>query len=508
MRGTMFVYGTAAGAIFLLLPFFAHAQKEYAVHMNQNTFQPSRIEIEQGETVVFINDDASPHWVASNVHPTHTLYPNSDIRSCGTEDEAQIFDSCRGLEKDEEYRFTFTKVGAWGFHDHLNPTMTGSIVVRSSSPTDASEQEGSRELSFVKKLQARLLGGWYHLFSEAGEERLREINLVQVTKRDDDLEFWMRVFGYHAIFDALEVDANDPLKQTDKKNANLQAGECHTEAHFAGRMAYKLYGISALNENILDTRCAFGFYHGIIEMSLGGSGTDETIRAFVEKCEAYGDDFLRTTFCMHAVGHGLMVYYGSDLPRVIQKCSELIEPLAGKRMCYHGAFMENSFEALGIGISGHSTSWIDPKDPDFHCTSTAIVQDSHVQEMCYVGQSLIWGRSKNRFDEEKAIAGCERVPIDARKMCFTGIGFNIAFPLGSGTLGNDEIVRRCGTSPTSDDKENCISGALFMRSTHWWTFVGFKDPVFCSALGKNDPEECDKFVREKFSWLKLEQPAR
>lgn len=89
-------------------------------------FDPKEIVIVAGKTVTFVNRSTRPFSVASNVHPTHTLYPESSDSDC----LGSTFDACGGVPSGSTWSFTFTKVGTWGFHDHLNPTRTGSVVVK------------------------------------------------------------------------------------------------------------------------------------------------------------------------------------------------------------------------------------------------------------------------------------------------------------------------------------------------------------------------------------------
>ena len=103
------------------------------VRITSSGFEPKELTISQGETVTFVNQDSVEHWPASDNHPTHTLYPGSDIKICfgGTEEEkSQIFDACKGLARGEEYSFTFNKLGAWGYHDHKKSDLTGTIIVK------------------------------------------------------------------------------------------------------------------------------------------------------------------------------------------------------------------------------------------------------------------------------------------------------------------------------------------------------------------------------------------
>lgn len=104
-------------------------QKENVVEITSSGFNPSTINIKKGEMIKFVNKDSSEHWPASAFHPTHKIYPGSGIEKCGTEEESEIFDVCKGLRKDESYSFTFNNRGSWNYHDHLNPSSKGVVVV-------------------------------------------------------------------------------------------------------------------------------------------------------------------------------------------------------------------------------------------------------------------------------------------------------------------------------------------------------------------------------------------
>ncbi len=105
------------------------AASEKTVEITAAGFSPNPLTIKAGDTVTFVNKDTAQHWPASAVHPAHTVYPGSDINKCGTAEAATIFDSCNGLATGETFEFTFTHVGSWKYHDHLNPSLWGTIVV-------------------------------------------------------------------------------------------------------------------------------------------------------------------------------------------------------------------------------------------------------------------------------------------------------------------------------------------------------------------------------------------
>lgn len=103
---------------------------ENVIEMTASGFSPDTITVSAGETVTFVNKDTVKRWPATDIHPTHTVYPGSDIKACfNGGDSSGMFDSCRGLEPGETYSFTFTEVGTWDYHDHLKARFTGTVVV-------------------------------------------------------------------------------------------------------------------------------------------------------------------------------------------------------------------------------------------------------------------------------------------------------------------------------------------------------------------------------------------
>lgn len=94
---------------------------KHEIEITSSGFSPRLSTIGMGDTVVFVNKDAAPHWPASDIHPTHGVYPEKG--GC----IGSKFDACRGLAPEERYEFTFFQHGNWCFHDHLNPGLTGCV---------------------------------------------------------------------------------------------------------------------------------------------------------------------------------------------------------------------------------------------------------------------------------------------------------------------------------------------------------------------------------------------
>lgn len=86
------------------------------VERSDSGFSPASVTVKKGTAVKFINKSSTPMSVASDPHPTHTNYPEFD----------QYKSTFKGKS---EYDFTFEKVGTWGYHNHLNPSQTGTVMV-------------------------------------------------------------------------------------------------------------------------------------------------------------------------------------------------------------------------------------------------------------------------------------------------------------------------------------------------------------------------------------------
>lgn len=85
------------------------------VKITADGFSPKTITVKVGESVTWTNADTENHTVNSAPHPTHTAYPplNLDVIKSGTSKS-----------------LTFPTAGTYKYHDHLNPSLTGSVTVQ------------------------------------------------------------------------------------------------------------------------------------------------------------------------------------------------------------------------------------------------------------------------------------------------------------------------------------------------------------------------------------------
>jgi plastocyanin len=90
--------------------------KTYTIIFQNDVFTPNNVNIRQGDSVTWVNSAEYDFWPASNIHPTHEIYPE--------------FDPKKPIGPGKNWTFTFTKSGIHRFHDHLLETATGSVTVR------------------------------------------------------------------------------------------------------------------------------------------------------------------------------------------------------------------------------------------------------------------------------------------------------------------------------------------------------------------------------------------
>lgn len=86
-----------------------------SVSYKDTGFSPKVLSVKKGTAVTFTNNSTKGMWVASAPHPSHTILPE--------------FDEFKSVSKGEQYTFTFEKVGTWKYHNHVNPSDVGSVVV-------------------------------------------------------------------------------------------------------------------------------------------------------------------------------------------------------------------------------------------------------------------------------------------------------------------------------------------------------------------------------------------
>lgn len=85
------------------------------INLTSSGFSPSSLTVKAGTKVTWVNQSGADATVNSNPHPVHTDYAPLNLGK---------------LANGATLSLTFDKPGTYGFHNHLNPSQTGSIIVQ------------------------------------------------------------------------------------------------------------------------------------------------------------------------------------------------------------------------------------------------------------------------------------------------------------------------------------------------------------------------------------------
>lgn len=87
----------------------------HEISLTATGFSPATLSIKPGDQVVWINKSGVEGAVYSNPHPTHTDYPPLNLGTFANGGTLSL---------------TFPTAGTYGYHNHLNPSQTGTIIVK------------------------------------------------------------------------------------------------------------------------------------------------------------------------------------------------------------------------------------------------------------------------------------------------------------------------------------------------------------------------------------------
>ena len=90
-------------------------EPDVTIVRTDNGYEPREVTIKKGDIVLWVNESSEFHWPASDLHPTHGVYPEFDPR--------------KPIAPGDEWKFQFNEVGEWKFHDHIRANQTGVVTV-------------------------------------------------------------------------------------------------------------------------------------------------------------------------------------------------------------------------------------------------------------------------------------------------------------------------------------------------------------------------------------------
>ena len=111
--------GAVIGSVLAAGVLFVHAaDSSNTVSIDNFIFTPKALTVKAGTSVTWTNHDDIPHGIASS--------DNTFKRSAA-------------LDTDDSYSFTFTAPGTYQYFCYIHPHMVGSIVVETSTGSNATQ---------------------------------------------------------------------------------------------------------------------------------------------------------------------------------------------------------------------------------------------------------------------------------------------------------------------------------------------------------------------------------
>lgn len=434
------------------------ASGDLTIKVLREGFVPKNLVINNGQTVIFVNEDINSHWPASNIHPTHGIYPE--------------FDPQKAIEPGKSWQFKFEKPGTFRFHDHLYPELTGTIKVTGAGAEAVEKIPGNSRDIFIKKI-------FYFFFPFKLKQDLAAVDAIKITGDEENLAFWISLIGGRKFMEELISDSEGGSKI-----------DCHQEAHLAGRIAYSIEGIYAFQKPSYS--CHSGFIHGAMESFLQHKGVDNITLEVESLCNGFPTDFSKFE-CLHGIGHGFMAYLDYDIPDALKLCRSLSGDYS-KRSCFGGVFMENIMVAQGKGaLKGHETRWISP-DPHFPCNG--VDPGYLVQFECYQMQTSRMLQLSD-YSFEYISSQCQKAPENMAEVCFKSMGRDVA---GQTLRDPEKIITSCKLAPQEYFKD-CLAGALNVIIDFWGENIIDQPQKLCFALEKKDKNFCYELLGDRLKGI-------
>lgn len=429
-------------------------RNQYIITLTETGFSPQTVTIARGDTVVFTTTRDRPFWPASDLHPTHEIYPE--------------FDPKKPIDPDKSWSFRFDRVGTWNFHDHLDSYFRGTIEVadsRSSAGETAAitnfDQTCKDQRNTRKNLQC---------WQTAIQQELRSNNL-------------------DAAFVALDTFvAQNPSA----------LGDCHGLTHEIGREAYRLFNHNkdfALSPKT--SYCGYGFYHGFMEALVHTTNDMVQARAFCDYADKKLEFFIADAggACLHGIGHGSVddtpnpAFWG-DARAVLKPALALCERVSLDQSqlfrCASGAF--NALEILSdegkykLSANYKDPFWICREQPEKYkraCYTQFLVaammaannnfQDTArfidtIREDAYAQETLA-GLAVERVrlqetDYVKTLQWCRSLPARFRVSCITGFAEGF-LKYGPPQTEHVRAIDFCGSTLLSEEERRpCFDRVL------------------------------------------------
>lgn len=268
-------------------------------------------------------------------------------------------------------------------------------------------------------------------------------------------------------------------------------GDCHQNAHEAGRFSYEIYEDKAFQ--LCTGECHSGCYHGATEAYFRDKGTANLAENLKLLCSSELNPFFSHQ-CIHGIGHGLMAWANYEIFEALKSCDLMPER---QNSCWTGVFMENIVGGLAKAdieksdnpdAALHYTKYLN-EDPQYPCNDPNL--EEKYRSSCYFLQT---SRMVQLFGGNfvKIASACSTAPQNYQRTCFESMGRDV----GGVFRGRPEAgIHACSNAPYGTMRVGCLVGAA---QDAFWDQSGQDNALrFCELL--TDRAEKDSCYNTIFS---------
>lgn len=449
----------------LLLPFFifpapsVNASPQIVIiEMTPEGFTPPQVTISQNQTVTFLNKDTKPRWPASDIHPTHEIYPQ--------------FDPQKAIEPGQSWDFKPQKAGQWKFHDHLFPHFNGKLVVNEGKVVSGSKLNWVEEF---KKIQGNIWNKVRLVF--------RINKKVQTPVKEEFIKLKPED-QFKALKDIADSKGGPAAWEYVKQTYIGQSGSLgniHDLSHLSGGLIYDDKGFDGIRD--CTTNFGFGCFHGFLDKAFAKS-IDKLQDARLACLKLDTSLSGPVASCIHGIGHGVASFYSvSDLKKSLSTCRKLE---SGSEYCFDGVFMEFARNA--------PASYVKKENPLYPCDNLEKEYGYAYSSACGRNQPALL-LSRLNFSFEQIIPIClSSTSLPFKQSCIDSLGFSLA---SSGD--SEKIIQGCLAMNEAEYVKRCMQAAagelVFQEAPNWYD----KSRAVCNAFPGNlgsCMQHIDRLIKE------------
>lgn len=482
--------GSAVVCILLLTLVFQQSSRTTTVMLTPTGFEPRLVTIRVGEVVTFRTNRVNPFWPASNLHPSHLVYPE--------------FDAKGPVAASGSYSFRFSSSGSWRYHDHLSPQYTGTVIVRTS---------------WWEVLQVRMQS----VLTTIGIRK--DIQVCEAVSTDIRAACWEREIRQRVKNQGIAP----AFSYIEARRGNADFSQvCHDLAHVIGREVFlsrKWQG--SLPGNVDYRMCDYGFFHGYMELMIGTGDTLSRARAL---CDGITDELNQGQLiasCYHGIGHGAVIAHelpGTTdpwklVPQGIAVCEAATADPVKRENCASGvidglaSLITGGQYPLTEAVKQHPFAICSTLEAHYHIACrmsfvgltmylaqgqipaalVLIERDLHTSSLPLVHNvvSMIV-RERNPRDLRPVLAECDSVPDTLHRTCISGALEGYFLARISETSNPAEIMQECDVLSNRPERIRCYTEIV--RQMYDWKGYAAAE-YWCTALPADIESVCSTDVK-------------